>query len=441
MISKAVIKYVAVFSFLLQLAGLQHGAMASQSAVQEIDTDAFANVYFIPDQNRPTLRAYLIFNKGELHNSGVEGLAHYVEHLAWLNTRKESGSSRHSNAWTNLYSTGYWVEFDSADYKSQLQSLLQVVEPWTIDERFMLEERAVIEQEYNKNYLGDPYLSINLERKRTLLGDTAFARSVIGTPHGIRAFDLDDARRLHQATHQLKNATLLISGKSSPEQLAQWLDTLKLPSTEQKSGASSPPDIALSAVVSDRDVDSHTIPESTLYYEKLVQLDGCGSPAQCDAVFWISRSVIDSTLPGGIANALRFDNFIARSFTFGLYKLTDSHAVMRFVAEPDIGVSLETLENAFNEAWSTTADGGIPEESFDRARKRILDGMDTITDKPSQALGIILGQLQLGEPVYSPEEQVAALSAVDYAQAMKLLKKIHDDDGRVVVRRVSKVTN
>ncbi len=437
MSSKAGIRYVFVFFLLFQIPASQHSVLASQGIVQDIDTDAFANAYFIYDQNRPTLRAYLIFNQGELHNSGAEGLAHYVEHLAWLNTLNKPGSSRHTNAWTNLFSTGYWVEFDETDHKSQLESLLHVVDPWTIDERFMLEERAVIEQEYNISNAENPYLSINLERIHALLGDTGFARSVIGNPDAISQFDLGDARRLHQLTHTLKNATLLVTGKSSTKQLARWLNTMNLPSIDRQVDVEKLPEIDLPAVVDEQDVDSETIPESTFYFEKLIEFDDCASPAQCDAVFWILRSVVDSTLPGGIANALRFDNFITRTFSFDLYSLGGSHAVVSFIAQPDSGVRLETLHGAFIDAWSAAAAGGIPRESVERVRKRILDDMDIIIDKPAHALDIALDQLSLGEPVYSPEEQLSALLAVDYEQIMELLKKLHDD-GRLVVRRVSR---
>ncbi len=357
--------------------------------------------------------------------------------LQWLNSFNEDGATRHSNAWTNLYTTGYWVEFNTSDHESQLESLLNVVDPWALDEKFMLEERAVIEQEYNIGFAEDPYLTINLERTSALLGKTPFARSVIGTPDAIRKYDLAEARQLHKHSHRLENATLLVTGDSSTEQMAQWLSAMNLPSIDNQNELPDPPRIDLPNIVDEQDVRSRNIP-STFYFEKLVEIESCGNVAQCDITFQILRSVIDSSMQGGIAAALRFDNFIARAFSFHLYSLGDSNAVVSFIAQPDLGISLQTLNDAFVDAWSATSEGGIPMKSFERMRKRIMNKLDNITDKPAHAMGIALDQLMSGKPVYSPEAQRAALTAANYEQIMKLLESLHDN-GRLVIRRVSTV--
>lgn len=432
------IRHLAIYLLFLTLAWVPRQAMASDAQILNIPTRAFANAYFVPDAKLAGLRAYLIFNQGEMHHKGTEGLAHYVEHLAWQNYSTKPGASRHSNAMTNLFSTSYWVEFDKTNANSRFKDLLSVTAPWTLDERFMLEERGVIEQEYNTTVLENPYLDIHLEKSHALFGDSGFTRSVIGTPEDIRGFDLDEARQLHRQSHQLKNATLLITGDSSLKQISRWLKKLKLPAIEQAPMGSSVAEIDLSAPVDEKEIASRTVPESTFYYDKLVAFDDCDSFAQCEALLYIVRALIDSSLPGGIANELRFDNFIARHFEFQLHAQTESLVRVGFSAQPDVGVTLDTLQQAFLDAWSVSASDGLPAESIEKVRQRIIDAIKSVDDKPAYAFRMLLNQLMLGREIYTPEQELAAVLSVKQEHVSRLLKSLHGQ-GRVVLRRIPKL--
>ncbi len=458
---------------LLTVANAPHNVLAAQDVIQEIPTDTFASAYVIPDSHRTTLLAYLVFNEGEFHNLGTEGLAHYVEHLAWLNAINTQGTSRHTNAWTNLYSTGYWLKFDKADIEHQLASLMSVVDPLSLDTEFMLEERAIIQQEYHYRNSDDDNITFARERKKALLGESKHTRSLLGTPAAIREFSLAEARQLHQQSHQLSKATLVIAGDVSSEEVKSWLDTIKLPAaqnalelaasvkgdTEQNADADavsgreqSIGHIGLSGsdqsindmdtsgtlqAVDEKDIKSDSIPVSTVYVDTLFEYDACGSNAHCDVTFRVLNTILDSSLPGGIANALRYDDFIASSFSIELYTLDESHAVASFSAQPDVGVTLEMLQEKFEIVWSAIATEGIPSESVERVRRRILGDLNGITNMPSYALNVAIAQLSVGEAVYSPDDYRSAVLQVRHEDVMTLLHNVHSEPRRVVVRRVA----
>ena len=75
----------------------------SESAADLVSTiqhPNFQHIYLITDRDARSFEARLIFQNGELDNPYAEGLAHYVEHLAWLNVTQSQNfeALRHFNA-------------------------------------------------------------------------------------------------------------------------------------------------------------------------------------------------------------------------------------------------------------------------------------------------------------------------------------------------------
>ena len=67
---------------------------------------------------------------------------------------------RHSNAWTNLTSTTYVTHSSETWLTKELQRLIEVSAPFTLAERFMLEELDIILREYEANVAKNPYFEI-----------------------------------------------------------------------------------------------------------------------------------------------------------------------------------------------------------------------------------------------------------------------------------------
>ena len=96
--------FVKYFFKFLKSAIISLAAAVSTQAVSESAADLvftiqhpnFQHIYLITDRDARSFEARLIFQAGELDNPYTEGLAHYVEHLAWLNvthSQKCSSSS------------------------------------------------------------------------------------------------------------------------------------------------------------------------------------------------------------------------------------------------------------------------------------------------------------------------------------------------------------
>jgi hypothetical protein len=101
------------------------------------------------------------------------------------------------------------------------------------------------------------------------------------------------------------------------------------------------------------DIQVARLDDPTLFYRKLIKRPPCSDAAFCDQTVRVLRAALGSSLPGGLASPLRFDNFFARSFCFDLRAIGSKHLLIEFTAEPNLNISLSKLETeittVFNE--------------------------------------------------------------------------------------------
>jgi predicted Zn-dependent peptidase len=414
---------------------------ADVSEFYSIAKPPFAETFLVPNPETDDVFIYLVFPFGEAANPLDEGLAHYVEHLAWINAfgTTEDGVNRHSNAWTNLHSTGYWLRSAQGDLNSALRTLLKVADTLSVDPEFAAQERDIVQREYDLRVGELPLYAVTRDMDRALFGDSAFARSVIGEPDTIAGYTLDMATGLHARSHRLRDATLLVYGNITQAQFEAAVDRL----SDQRETPS--PNIIdqtpwlKSEILDDRlALSIPNIAEDTFLYRKLVPLDTCGTAARCAMIVQLIEDVLDSTLPGGLAGPLRYDHFIARSFAIDLEIIADTHLVAYFTANPDVGVSIDELETAFTNTINLTLENGIPDETFARVHSRLEGRFDSILlrDRPKAIRDIILRQLSNGGPVFTLSDQQAALANIHADDVNGFLKALLVD-GREVSRLIT----
>lgn len=159
------------------------------------------------------------------HLPSPTGMDHYVEHLAWLNVtgKEERSAERHSNAWTNPYAAGYWLTGKPDDLPDLLRTLERVFEPITLEPAFAEEERGIILQEYRLRIGADPSAQMIEAMSAWLYRGNDIARSLIGTPEEIAAFDYEQALELHERSHSPARAALLVEGPISARDLRRSL--------------------------------------------------------------------------------------------------------------------------------------------------------------------------------------------------------------------------
>ena len=248
----------------------------SESAADLVSTiqhPNFQHIYLITDRDARSFKARLIFQNGELDNPYAEGLAHYVEHLAWLNVTqsKDFEALRHSNAWTNLTSTAYVTHSSETWLTKELQRLIEVSTPFTLAERFMLEERDIILREYEASVAENPYFEIEQNINKAIYPSSPWARSVLESPTEIEDFSLINAKKLHRKSHELGNAVLIVTGNISKTTLQKALRNLNFP---KPAAPIAPTPLPTPEVGNKRvaaDIQVARLGSPTLFYRKLIK--------------------------------------------------------------------------------------------------------------------------------------------------------------------------
>jgi len=395
----------------------------------EIAETPFRAAYLVPDPDATDARAYLIVQSGEIDNDGPNGLAHYVEHLAWLSAFQDPNNraDRHANAWTNSVATVYWESFAPSELSRAIARLKGVLDTPDLDPAFAIEERDIVMREYDLRQTGDPYLEVTTDIEQTMFPASPYGRSVIGTPASIETFTVEAALDLHARTHVADNSVLVVQGDFSPRQMKQALGGGHL-GTAPTAAAPLPP-LEYTPL---RDVKSAQIDIASpvLLYQTLVKSPDCGTIGTCDAAMVLLEDALDSALDGGIAGPLRFDNFLARSFDIGVYRIGNDGIWLGFRAETDRGVTPDELLTAFEDVLANTQ---IPDATFETVQERWLADFDGDLNVSDSMLDSLISQITYREAPDDLHQARADIADVDFATSRALLDAIRGD-GRTVIR-------
>jgi len=405
-----------------------------------LDAAVFERTVLISNQEINHVELYLIFPAGEALNPYDEGMAHYVEHLAWLSAFQNANSrlDRHANAWTTRLSTGYSNSSSLNHLRRSLRILLSVADPLKVELDFALEERDIVLREYDFRASEQPLFSLIREMDMSLYGEGGLGRSLIGRPSEITEFSLNDARALHTKSHVLSQATLLVYGNVLQSQLLSLLESFDTSSVTGNPASAHEIYWANDTVLRDSEslvLDGLT--SSTFLYRKLIKPDICDDLNRCEMIVQIAEHALGSSLPGGVAGPLRFDQFVARSFSLELNIIANQYIELGFSAQPDIGVSLKELQNIFETELLKSLELGIPAETFDRVVSRLNGGLDSVLerDRPAYNRDLALAQINRGKALFLLNQQRQVLKKISVDDVNHFLKSLLHD-GRTVIRRV-----
>lgn len=298
-------------------------------------------------------------------------LAHYTEHLAFLpNIGKDSRpEDRDSNAWTTDLTIGYWMSGPPEDLPEMLGRLKVVFDPINLPLETAETERDIVLREYDLRVANNPDALAAEEMEAFLYQGNAIAGSVIGTPAQIRAMTYDEAKAFHLETHRPERARLVVIGDVSHRLLADAITASGFPDLAAKGDEVTPPPFLLAAPDTRifRYPDANAAPRMT--WRKVVALPEPMDFDLLQAQAALTRDILDTNLPGGLAGPLRFDAFITKSFGLSIVPIDQTHIELTFSAEPDKGIRFSTMQSAFEAALAAAAKG-VPAATYDRVRDR-----------------------------------------------------------------------
>lgn len=375
----------------------------------------FAQVYVVHKDDQTAVDAMLIYPFGERHNPAAEGLAHYLEHLVWANIREagEDGGF-HSNALTSPMATGYWLKRPPENLAETIRRLVASAAPLGVSDSYAARERDIVQREFDARRLDDPLDAIWRETDRAIYGDSAFSRTTLGTKDSIASFTRAEAQELHDQTHHLSTATLLVRGPVTPREVKRAIAALD--GWPEPRATVLPRTLDLWPGKHAPDVDRATV--SGLGRRTLVRRSSFVRPpefnwSELTAARDILYEMVFSTRVGSIARPLRYDNFMASEFDFGLQWLSGVGCELWMTATPDVNVDFDTLNDMITQAMTSFLTDPS-EELFRSLKQRRLDDVIRDRDPLDSNAEALTDALLSGVPFTSLRSFERALLALSY---------------------------
>lgn len=331
----------------------------------------FADIHIAPNTDPTEVWAYIVFDRvAQLDNPA--GLAHYAEHLVALNSIVDDVDSpdRHANAYTSPLTVGYHIKGPREDLNGIIKKLSGVFDPLKLHPDFAQQEIGIVEREYDLGVINNvDYLAYE-SMSPFLYEGNAIAVSVISTPQNIRTYSYEKAKTYYDATHLRKAAVLLVQGNVTKQEVSTAVSASGLTPLNSESITKIKPEAFKLAEPESRLFEFNVASaEPRISFRKIVRLD---KPIDYDLLDLQTRqlaSALAANLPGGLAGELRYDNFVARSFTINLEAIDEQHVQIWFYATLDNGVSFEQLQSTFEEALKVSSEG-IPASTYERIKMR-----------------------------------------------------------------------
>ena len=417
------VKIAAVF--LLACVSAHH----AQAGLQKLNTDsAFNSVYLLEKPASPTITIALTILSGEVDVEGPQGLSHYLEHLMFWHADNVGGKQIHArggNAWVNGIVTSYYNEGETTELDDMLQFVHRLFSPPDLSNDFVLRERSVVSREYDLRVSEQPDWRIYTTNRQNLYNNLAVSRSVIGTPETIGSLTLKQANAFHQRYYKPGNAVLFIAGN---------LNKAKAQALVDKKFADLTPGNPLNAHWRDAIITEH-LDTTTVYpdeqvsyprlaYQTMSEWPDDANPVQNWYTLQLLQATLDSALEGGIARPLRMDEFILRSFEVSLSSTLANYFEFTLLAEPDKGVSLKQASTAIGSTLQSIAKTGIPAESLERVRTRMLQTETRNDSKLFNTYFRMSQQLTAGLQPATSAEHFNLIKSVNLEAINKLLQAL-----------------
>ncbi len=181
-----------------------------------------------PSGTEDVAAAYLWIHVGSRDEPpGLEGAAHFLEHMLFKGTRSYAvgqvastveGWGGDINAWTSFEETCFHISIPGENLEKGLALLAEMLREAVLDPDELEKERLVILEEI-RGCKEDPDLVLGEATYAKVYGKHPYARPIIGSVASVRGISQPALSAFYRRHYQPANATLAIAGKVEEEAL------------------------------------------------------------------------------------------------------------------------------------------------------------------------------------------------------------------------------
>lgn len=190
-------------------------------------------VYSVEDHSSPTVAVQVWYHVGSKDDpKDRSGFAHLFEHMMFKgnahltpDTIEEltENVGGENNAFTAEDVTVYYEVLPSNYLQPILWAEAERMSSLALNETNFKSERDVVKEEYRQRILSNPYGEFYLDTVRNSYAVHPYKRPGIGNIADLDASKLPEVRAFHSTYYRPDNATLVIVGDFSPDELHKWV--------------------------------------------------------------------------------------------------------------------------------------------------------------------------------------------------------------------------
>ncbi len=213
-----------------------HAAMA-QAASQGPTTFTLGNglqVVVIPDRRTPVVTQMIWYKVGSADETpGKSGLAHFLEHLMFKGTAEHPAGEfsqliarigGNENAFTSTDYTAYFQRVPRDQLATMMEFEADRMTGLILKDENVLPERDVVLEEYNMRVGNSPDARLTEQIMAALYLNHPYGRPTIGWRQEIEKLNREDALAFYKRFYAPNNATLIIAGDVSADEIRPMVE-------------------------------------------------------------------------------------------------------------------------------------------------------------------------------------------------------------------------
>ncbi len=413
-------------------AGLaQVGGARAEPVVSDFTLDNGMRAVVIEDHRAPVVTHMVWYKVGSADEPpGKTGIAHYLEHLMFKGTEKiapgqfsriiaQNGGQ--DNAFTSRDYTAYFQRIAKDRLGLVMGMEADRMRNVNIRQEDIVAERDVVIEERNSRTDSTPSGRFREQFNAALYLNHAYGKPVIGWREEIEALDRDDALVFYERFYAPNNATLIVAGDVTPDEVRKLADEHYAPiepvDLPENARTTEPPHLAARRIVM-RDARVAQPSLSRSYLAPSYVTDK-GNVAE-------SLSLLSDILSG--APSRRLNKMLTLDTDLALYAGAYYSGMARdmgefgFYAAPKGDTTMPELEGAIDWMIAELLENGVTEEELARAKKAAISSQIFAADSQSSLARRYGAALTIGlelEEIQNWRERIESVTVDDVMEAAR----------------------